>query len=325
MSDVNFSAEPYTVQSCERHPKLHHLKQNALVQISPQAQSGMHVYGGNTGRLVGIELIARRSSPFYVYVVQFASITPEAQDTLTRLLRKAYGKMPYILAYAKEAQLLITKGCHLLEPADGQISSVLELVVPDTSRGRDPAAAPRATRPARANAAGSCAQWKLGTLASAQQLALHAASYAGGAGGATGGATYVVTVQDGTEIIDLTREPDVGCGTTAPRLAVLKEQGHRACAEQTASTRPKKKSRKMDPAELAIKKTRRMFLSAQWKCAKAARNQRDKEAEKNKILAAAGILEGMAAARSDPAEEDEESDTGMQICESDSEDEGSEN
>jgi len=325
MSAVYPSAEPYKVQSCECHPKIQHLKLNALVQISPQAQSGMHVYGGKTGRLVEIKLIVRGLSPFYVYVVQFASITPEAQNTLTRLLHKAYSKMTYILAYAKESQLLIIKGCHLLEPANGQISSVLELVVPDTNRGRDPAAASRATRHARANAAGSCAQWHLGTLASAQQLALHAASYADGAGGAAGGANYVVTVQDGTEIIDLTSEPDVGCCTTAPRLAVLKDQEHRASAEHTASTRPKKKSRKMDPAELASKKTRRTLLSAQWKCAKLARIQREKEEEKNKILAAAGILQGMAAARSDPAEEDEESDTGMQICESDSEDEGSEN
>ena len=150
--------------SVDRHPKEHHLAVGRLVLVCDNVVKALYMYAGKVGRIVRIEKFERGSSSFYVYVVQFNSITPDAQDTLTHLLQQAFNLMPYILPLAGPAQLLIIKGCQL-DPCDQQISDITYVMQERSKRPPSSGDMPPAKRRNLVSPA-----YQLGSFASSAQL-----------------------------------------------------------------------------------------------------------------------------------------------------------
>ena len=311
MSTANVVAEPdFLATACERHPDQRHLQLGATLQLSERLVNDLRAYACKVVRLVGIYKIPRAGASVYVFVLQFNSITPAAQDTLTKLLHKTYAVMPHIIQLAAGAQLLLVKGCHLLQCDQSQVLSDIDYVMLERrayapKRKRESRALPPAQRFSAQDAA-TVSSWQLGTLASSAQLA-HAAGAAGGPARAAG-------VFDPTAVIDLTgdepppvlearqaavarltslreneksaeqprvqeQEERAAVAREDERLAerqvrARREQAHQAAAREQARKNKQLLAQQQQEAQAAaraVKQARRKHLSARWKLEKEIR------------------------------------------------------
>jgi len=148
----------------DRNPNEPDLTLHQTVRVCENVVNALYMYADKVAQIVAIHKIPRGESSLYVYVVQFNSITPDAQGTLTNLMQKAFGKMPYILPLAGPAQLLIVKGCQL-DRCDKPISDITYVMQQRSKRSPASGDMPPAKRRHVMSPV-----FQLGSLASSAQL-----------------------------------------------------------------------------------------------------------------------------------------------------------
>ena len=303
MAAVGAPRHDYKAVGC--HPKLRHLKNGEIVEVSPYAQRVFEPYIGMVGTLDQIYWFEREQSPFFVYVVQFR-ITPDAQITMDKLLNKAYGeKMDYILHLARPGQLLLVKGQHM-DPADiGATLSQIDYVMPDkamqpTKRKRESHTRPQVLQWSVADAA-MVGSWQLGTLASSAQLTFASGGVAGAAGGPARAAGAATSPEDEVLARKFMKEVDDRLAAVRAKIAADEclQKAAAVLREAEAKTLCETKAKELEDALAAKAATRaaallrRQTLSEQNKLKNANRKKQEKKDAKDNMRAAADILQNM--------------------------------
>ena len=131
MSAANAADEQEkSVKTIDRHPSLRRLYRGATVKVSPTVVNVFKPYMNKVATLVDTHRLKRDMSPFYVYVLHFITVTLDAQDTLAKLLKRAYKTtMDYVINVAAAGQLLLIKGMHLDPAGEGAALSDIVYVM----------------------------------------------------------------------------------------------------------------------------------------------------------------------------------------------------